>query len=172
MATRQLSPAAQLSAMLSRFPPEIVTLARRCLTTIRQAIPCTHEVIYDYSRSVVVSLGMSDRGYEAIAAVAIHPGEVRLYLDKSLPDPKGLLKGSGRKVRSVTLKNPSDLRGQSAADLRALLQAAAKHAGVESRAAGTTRKVIRPATKEKSLRRKTTTAARTGSKPGHGCRSR
>src|SRR5262249_1408965 len=52
---------------------------------------------------------MSERGYEAIVAIAIFPRWVRLYFDKSLPDPKGLLEGSDAKVRSVTLKAALDL---------------------------------------------------------------
>jgi hypothetical protein len=66
---------------------------------------------------------MSERGYEAIVAVAIFPRWVRLYFDKSLPDPKGLLEGSGTKVRSVTLKAASDLDHK---DIQALIKAAIK----------------------------------------------
>src|SRR4051794_5714930 len=102
-------PSAQLSAFLSRFPDEIVALVKRCLPKLRRAIPCSHELVYNYANSVVVAFGMSERGYEAIVAVAIFPNAVRLYLDKSLPDPKGLLQGSGGKVRSVTIKAASEL---------------------------------------------------------------
>ena len=109
MTTRQPSPNAQFSGFLSRFPPEIVALVKRCLPQLRRAFPGSYQLVYDYSNSLVVAFGMSDRGYEAIVAIAIFPRWVRLYFDKSLPDPKGLLEGSGAKVRSVTLKAASDL---------------------------------------------------------------
>src|SRR5580693_251310 len=102
MATRKPSPNAQFSALVSRFPPEIVALVKRCMPKIRRAIPCSYQLVYEYSNSLVVAFGMSELGYEAIVAIAIFPRWIRLYFDKSLPDPKGLLEGSGTKVRSVT----------------------------------------------------------------------
>src|ERR1041385_4645897 len=92
------------------------------------------------SNSLVVAFGMSERGYEAIVAIAIFPRWVRLYFDKSLPDPKGLLEGSGTKVRSVTLKAPSDLDHE---DIKALIKAANKHSGVTFTRTRSTRMVIK-----------------------------
>src|SRR5262249_23493897 len=98
MTSRRPSPNAQVSAFLSRFRAEIVALVKRCLPKLRRAFPGSQELVYDYSNSLVVAFGMSERGYEAIVAVAIFPRWVRLYFDKSLPDPKGILEGSGAKV--------------------------------------------------------------------------
>src|SRR5215218_5833556 len=92
---RPPSPKTQLSAFLSRFPPETVALAKRSLPKLRRAFPGSYELVYDYSNSVVVAFGTSERGYEALVALSIFPRWVRLYFDKSLPDPKGLLEGSG-----------------------------------------------------------------------------
>src|SRR5262249_38592137 len=107
--THQPSPNGQFSTFLSRFPPEIVALVRRSLPKLRRAFPGSYELVYDYSNSLVVAFRMSEHGYEAIVAIAIFPPWVRLCFDKSLPDPKGLLEGSGAKVRSVTLKAASHL---------------------------------------------------------------
>jgi len=137
---RQPSPNAQLSAFLSRFPPEIVALVKRCLPKLRRAFPGSYQLVYDYSSSLVVAFGMSDRGYEAIVAIAISPRSVRLFVDKSLPDPKGLLEGSGGKVRSVALKAASDL---DHGDIHALIKAAIRHSGVTFPRTGTTRVVIK-----------------------------
>ena len=141
----QPSPNAQFSAFLSRFPPEIVALVKRCLPKLRRAFPVSYELVYDYSNSLVVSFSMSERGYEAIVAIAIFPRWVRLYFDKSLPDPQGLLEGSGAKVRSVTLKAASDLdRG----DIHALIKAAIKHSAATFPKARSTRMVIKSASKK------------------------
>lgn len=146
-----LSPAAQFSAFLSRFPPETISLAKQCLPKIRKAVPCTHEVVYDYSNKVVVAFGMSERGYEAIVCIAISPDDVRLYFDKSLPDPKGLLEGAGGKVRSVIIKAASDL---DRADIRALFKAAIKQAGGKVQRAGATTMIIKSASKKKRSKSK------------------
>src|SRR5262245_3229142 len=109
MTDREPNPSAKFSEFLSRFPPEMVTLVKKCLPKIRRDFPVPYEIVYDYTKSIVVSFSMSERGYEAIVAVAIFPDVIRLYFDKDLPDPKGLLEGTGSKVRSVTIKAASDL---------------------------------------------------------------
>ena len=150
MSARQPTPSAQFAALLSRFPPEIVALVKRCLPKLRRAIPCSHELVYDYSNSLVVAFGMSEHGYEAIVAIAIFPRWVRLYLDKSLPDPKGLLEGSGAKVRSVTLTAASDL---DHGDIQALLKAAVKHSGVTFPRTRSTRIIIKSESKKRKPRK-------------------
>ena len=153
MNASQPSPSAQFSAFLSRFPPEIVALAKRCLPKLRRAFPGSYQLVYDYSNSLVVAFGMSERGYEAIVTLAILPREVRLYFDKSLPDPNGLLKGSGTKVRSVTVKAASDL---DHGDIRALIKAAIKHSGVTFPRSRSTTVVIKSESKKRRAK-----------KPGH-----
>ena len=150
MKARQPSPSAQLSALLLRFPPEIVTLVKRCLPKLRRAFPGSYQLVYDYSKSLVVAFGMSERGYEAIVAMAISPRWVRLYFDKSLPDPKGLLEGSGGKVRSVALSAASDL---DHGDIQALVKAAIKHSGVTFPRNRSTRIVIKSQSKKGRPRR-------------------
>ena len=131
---------------LSRFPPEIVALVKRCLPKLRRAVPCSYQLVYDYSNSLVVAFSMSERGYEAIVAIAIFPRWVRLYFDKSLPDPEGLLEGSGAKVRSVTLKSASDL---DHGDIQALIKAAIKHSGVTFPRTRSTRMIIKSESKKR-----------------------
>ncbi len=144
MNPRSPTPSAQLAAFLSRFPPETVALAKRTLLRLRRTLPGSTQIVYDYTKSVVVAFSMSDRGYEAIVALAVEPSRVRLYLDKSLPDPKGLLEGAGTKVRSVTLEAASDL---DHADIKALIRAAIKHAGATLPRSGKSRMIIKSGSK-------------------------
>jgi hypothetical protein len=144
---RQPSPNAQFSAFLSRFSPQIAALVKRCLPKLRRAFPGSYQLVYDYSNSLVVAFSMSERGYEAIVAIAIYPRWVRLYFDKSLPDPKGLLEGSGGKVRSVALMAASDL---DHGDIQALIKAAIKHSGVTFPRTRSTRMVIKSGSKKQS----------------------
>ncbi len=150
MSARQTSPNAQFSALLSRFSPEIVALVERCLPKLRRAFPGSTQLVYNYSNSLVVAFGMSERGYEAIVALAVYPRWVRLYLDKSLPDPGGLLEGSGTKVHSVALKAASQL---DHGDIHALIQAAIKHSGVTFPKSRSTRIVIKSSSKKRSPKR-------------------
>jgi hypothetical protein len=146
----QPSPKAQFAALLSRFPPEIVALARRCLLRLRRAFPGSYELVYDYPGSLVVSFSMSERGYEGIVVLAIDPRRVRLYFDKSVSDPKGLLQGSGGKVRFVTLEAASDLDD---GDVKALIKAAIKRSGVQFPRGRSSRMIIKSASKKRKPRR-------------------
>ena len=150
MNSRQPSPSAQFSAFLSRFPPGIVALVKRSMPKLRRAFPGSNELVYDYCNSLVVAFGMSEHGYEAVVAIAVFPRWVRLYFDKSVPDPKGLLEGSGAKVRSVTLKAASDL---DHGDIQALLKAAIKHSGVNFPRTRSTRMIIKSESKKRRTRR-------------------
>jgi hypothetical protein len=142
---RQPSPSVLLNTLLSRFPAEIITLAKGCLSKLRRAFPGTQQLVYDYTSSLVVSFGMSDRGYEAIVALAVFPRWVRLYFDKSLPDPKGLLAGAGSKVRSVTVKAAAEL---DHGDIKELITAAIRHSGVSLDPNGEIRIVIKSGAKQ------------------------
>jgi hypothetical protein len=146
MNVRPTSPAAQLSASLSRFPAGIVALSKRCLTKLRGVFPGSCELVYNYAHSVVVGFGMSEKGYEAIVALAVDKQGVRLYLDKSLPDPTGLLEGTGSKVRSVSLGTAGDL---DRSDIKALIQAAVVRSGATFPKTGKTRLIIKTASKTK-----------------------
>ena len=146
MTAREPGPAAQFSALLSRFPAEVVALVKKSLPKLRRAFPGTYEIVYEYSNSLVVAFSLSERGYEAIVAMAVFPGGVKLYFDKSLPDPKGLLEGSGSKVRSVPLEAASDLdRG----DIHALVKAAIQHSGVTFPRTGKTRMILKSTAKKR-----------------------
>ena len=150
MTAREPSPNAQFTALLSRFPPEIVALAKRCLPKLRRAFPGTTQLVYDYPNSLVVAFGLSERGYEAIVAMAIFPRWVKLYFSKDLPDPKGLLEGSGTKVRSVTIEAATDLdRG----DIHELIKAAIVHSGAKFQRTRSTRMVIKSGSKKKKARK-------------------
>jgi hypothetical protein len=145
----------RFSGFLSRFPPEIVALVKRCLPKLRRALPGSCQLVYDYASSLLVAFSMSERGYEAIVTMAIFPREVRLYFDKSLPDPKGLLQGSGTKVRSVTLKAAADLEH---GDIHALIKAAIRHSGATFPRTRANRMLIKSESMKR--RRKSTARAR------------
>ncbi|MFO0828757.1 MAG: DUF1801 domain-containing protein [Phycisphaerales bacterium] len=156
MSAHEPGPSAQLSSLLSRFPPEIAALVRRCLPKLRKAFPACVQLVYDYTNSLVVAFGYSERGIEAIVALAASRDRVQLYFDKSLPDPKGLLEGSGTKVRSVTVGSAAELdRG----NIHALIQAAIKHSGAAIPRTGTSRIVIKAGAKSRSAKKAKRAAA-------------
>ena len=140
MPTREPSASAQLSKFLSRFPTEIVALTKRCLPKLRRALPGCHQLVYDYTASLVVSFGATDRGHQAVVALAVQKDRVRLYVDKDTPDPEGLLEGAGGKVRSVTLASAAQLdRGA----VHELMHTAIRRAGVALPGKGAIRTIVK-----------------------------
>ncbi len=140
------SPKAQLDAFLSRFSPESVALANRCLAKLQRILPGTVHIVYNYNHCVVVSFGLSERGYEGLGALSVYPDSVRLYFQggKSIPDPKGLLQGTAG-VRYVVLESESDMDHP---DIQALFEAAIKHSGLEFPRSGAVRMIMSPQSKK------------------------
>lgn len=147
MSDPRASPGAQLVASLARFPPEVRALAKRGLAALRRALPGATRLVYDYRDSLVVAFGASDRGHEAILSLAIAPRGVRLYVRKGVPDPERRLQGAGTQVRSVPLEAASELdRGA----VRALIEAAIRHAGATVPRGRSGRTVFKSATKRRT----------------------
>jgi len=155
--TRQPSPKAQFSALLSRFSPESIALGKKCLAKLGRAIPGATQIVYEYKHSVVVSVSPSDKGYEGILALSIYPREVRLYFQagKALPDPEGLLQGAA-KVRFVVIEKASDLDKK---EIQALLKAAIKLSGVAIPRTRESRMIIQSVQKDKKKKAKTSARA-------------
>jgi hypothetical protein len=79
--------------------------------------------VYDNYNALVVGFGPSERASEAIVSIALYPRWVTLFFlhGAGLADPKGLLKGSGHRVRHVVL---SDVTVLDRPPVRALIRQA------------------------------------------------
>jgi hypothetical protein len=139
-----LDSAAPLAALLSRFAPATAALAEACLATLRVAIPVSHELVDAYAHSVVVSFGKSEHGREALVALAVSAKDVRLYFDKTLPDPRGILEGASTQVRRVAVRAATDLDHGA---VRGMMQAAAARGGPGFPHAGPALVVFKPPAK-------------------------
>lgn len=79
---------------------------------MRELLPGAHELVYDNFNYLVVGFDPTERPSEAVFSVVVHPRRVSLcFLQSgvSLPDPDGLLRGSGRRVRNVLLPDAATL---------------------------------------------------------------
>lgn len=105
--SRNLAPEAQLRAFNGRFDPKHQKLIRSIRTAARKRFPTTNELAYDYSSFFVISYSPTDRGIDAIVSIAARADRVELYFNHGpqLPDPKKLLRGSGKQTRFVRLES-------------------------------------------------------------------
>lgn len=116
-------PAQRLAGFLAEYDPEIAKLARGALRKLDALIPGGVRLVYDNYNALVVGYGPTERASEAVLSVALYPRWVTLFFLKGafLSDPAGLLKGSGRQVRSLVLASAKDLDRR---EVRALVRAA------------------------------------------------
>jgi len=123
------TPEAQLRSYIDRLDPKNQKLIRSVRAAVCKRFPTANELGYDYSSHVVISYSPTEHAIDAIVAIDARAEGVRLYLMQGpkLPDPKGLLQGSGGMARFVCLESASRLAHP---DVKALIAAAISQAKV------------------------------------------
>ncbi len=103
--------AAQLDQFIDKYSPETAALARAVLKKMRTLTRGACELVYDNYNTLAVAFAASDRTSEAIFSVAVYPRWVSLFFiaGVTLPDPQGILKGSGKAMRHIVLRAAADL---------------------------------------------------------------
>lgn len=129
------TPETQLQSIMDKLDPAIQKLAKSVRTALRRLFPTAHELAYDYPGSLVIAYSPSDRGIEGIVSFAARKTGVDLYFNHGpkLPDPKKLLKGSGKQTRFIPVASTKEL---SHPDVKALFAAAIGLASVPLPAKG------------------------------------
>lgn len=95
----------QLDSFLAKYTQEIEAAARRALAKMRKLVPGAIEMVYDNYNWLVIGFSPSERPSEAIFSIVLPPRHVTLCFlqGAGLPDPAGLLRGSGNMVRNIRL---------------------------------------------------------------------
>jgi hypothetical protein len=116
---------AQLRALIDQRPPSIAELTKAVLGKMRRQLPGSAELVYDKKNSLVIGFCSEDRASNVINSIATYTKWINLYFFEgdSLPDPEGLLQGTGTMVRSIRVTDASQLDRPA---VKALIGAAAK----------------------------------------------
>jgi hypothetical protein len=146
------SPQSQLDDFLDKYAPEIATMARDCLKTMRARLPGATQLVYDNYNALAIGFAPSDRPSEAIFSIVLYPRYVTLFFLQgvNLPDPKKLLQGSGTKVRHIRLERSADLDKPA---IRKLMLVAMKNAKTPIEPAAPARLIIRSISAKQRPRR-------------------
>jgi hypothetical protein len=147
----------QLESFISRYTPEVAACARRALTRMRQRLPGAVELVYDNYNALVIGFGPSERASEAIFSIALYPRWVNLFFlqGATLPDPAGRLRGNGKFVRNIVLRDASELEE---AEVRKLIDEAVRRASTPIDGNSRRRLVIRSISAKQRPRRPATKA--------------
>jgi hypothetical protein len=105
------SPQHQLDGLLDKYTPEIATMARACLRTMRARLPGAMQLVYDTYNALAIGFSPSEKPSEGIFSIVLYPRYVTLFFlqGAKMPDPKKLLQGSGNVVRHIRLELATDL---------------------------------------------------------------
>jgi hypothetical protein len=106
---------------LASYSPNVRETSMKTRAYILDVIPNAVEQVDPGSKIIAYGFGL--KMADIVCAIAPHTAHVNLMFSRGteLPDPEGLLEGTGKRARHVKLKSPEDLELPG---LRALLDAA------------------------------------------------
>lgn len=128
-------PPAALKKFLKPYDREVQYLAFELRRLVLEELGPCYENIYDAYSAVAIGYGTSERLSDGIFHIAVYSKHVNLGFNDgaTLDDPKGILQGSGNRIRHVTIKSPDDLKRR---EIRSYIRRARKQAFAEGRKLG------------------------------------
>ncbi|HWE53451.1 MAG TPA: hypothetical protein VG273_26900 [Bryobacteraceae bacterium] len=114
-----LSPEHQLASFLAKFTPEIAARAEAVLIRLRKHLPSAMELVYDNYNALAIGFGPTEKTSHAVFSVAVFPRWVSFFFlqAKPLRDTAKILKGTGKVVKHIVLKDDSMLDDPAVQDL-------------------------------------------------------
>ena len=105
------SAAAQFRTFLAKYDPAVAAEVRRALTKLRALVPGAVEMVYDNYNALVIGFGPTGKPSEVVLSLAVFPRWVTLHFleGAGLPDPHGILRGGGSRVRHIRLHDSKAL---------------------------------------------------------------
>lgn len=101
-----------LERFLKAYPPEVAKLFMAIRRVALDAAPNCTEMVYDAYSAVATAYTFTGRFKEAFCHIAAYSRYVNLGFNRGaeLSDPKGLLAGTGKRIRHIRIESPEDLR--------------------------------------------------------------
>ncbi|HXU43983.1 MAG TPA: hypothetical protein VN783_00540 [Thermoanaerobaculia bacterium] len=116
-------PEEQLAGFIAKFEPDVGRLIEACRVEVKKLLPTTNELVYDNYNFLAIGYSTTERPSDCIVSLAAAANGVGLsfYYGATLPDPEGLLLGSGKQNRFIRLPSVAPFRSPG---VLALIQAA------------------------------------------------
>jgi len=124
-------PPRELLEFLYRYDPAVQSLALGLRKVVHEEMTPCHEYIFEMRSKVVLLYGATERVIaDGICHISVFARHVLLGFPRGadLDDPGGVLQGTGKAMRHITLKKLSDL---DRPEIRLYLRRARKHAGLK-----------------------------------------
>jgi len=143
----------QLRSFIDKFAPEDQKLIRAVRAAVRKRLPTANELVWDNYNFFVIGYSPTERPTDSIVSIAARANSVALFFlhGASLSDPKKLLLGSGKQVRSIRVESARKL---SHPDVEALIADAIDQAKIPLPSKGRGKLIIRSVSVKQRPRRK------------------
>jgi Domain of unknown function (DU1801) len=114
---------AQLAGFIAKFEPKHQKIIRAVRQKLQKRMPTANELVYDNYNFFVIGYCSTERPSDCIVSIAAGANGVGLsfYYGSKLPDPHGVLLGSGSQNRFVRIESPATL---DRAEIKELIDAA------------------------------------------------
>lgn len=146
-------PEEQLRSFIEKFDPKHRAVIRAVRKALRKRFPTATELVYDNYNFFVIGFGPSERPSDCFISIAAASNGVGLCFihGATLPDPAGILSGSGKQTRFVRLPS-ADVLEQP--ELQTLVSGAAEQARVPLPRRGRGKLIIRSVSAKQRPRRR------------------
>lgn len=147
------SPGRRLASFIAKFEPKRQALIRSVRRALRRRLPTANELVWDNYNFFVIGYSPTERPSDSVVSLAAAANGVGLsfYRGASLPDPLGILLGSGAQNRFIRLPSASVLARPEVEDL---IDAAVAQAKTPFPKRGRGRLVIRSVSAKQRPRRR------------------
>lgn len=132
---RRHPPPPELIRFLQPYDRAIQGLALKLRSLVLEEMAPCYENIYDAYSAVAIGYGSSDRLGDGVFHIAVYANHVNLGFNHgaALKDPLGILKGSGKQIRHISITTLDDL---ARPEIRAYVRRARKIAIDDARKLG------------------------------------
>ena len=147
-----VSPATQVASFIAKFDKSNAALIRSCRAAMRRRLPTALELVYDTYNFFVIGYSSTERASDCVVSLACGANGVALsfYYGATLPDPDGVLLGSGNQNRFVRLPSAKTLAEPA---VERLISAALAQAKTPMPATGRTRTIVKSISAKQRPRR-------------------
>jgi len=126
-------PPRELLEFLGRYDLQVRSLALGLRAVVHEEMAPCHEYIFAMRSKIVLLYGATERVIDdGMCHINVFVRHVNLGFSRGaeLDDPRGVLRGTGKAMRHITLKTLSDLNRP---EIRTYLREARRHAGLARR---------------------------------------
>ena len=151
--TNDASPTQQLAGFLAKFDPAMAKTIREVRAALRRRFPSANELVFERYQFLAIGYCATERQSDTLVSItALAKGlTLHFYYGSALPDPHGLLQGTGNQNRFLRLDEGAATLSRP--EVEELLQAVCDQAKTPLGDSGGGKLIIRSVSQKQRSRR-------------------